>query len=52
MFSKKVLVIGSLLLAAIGFSPMYMAVISKNKEKKKLEFNPDYYKDKNEDIVK
>lgn len=52
MFSKKKLVLGSLILGVLGFSPMLMSVVGKGNKKGELEINPDYYKNKKESLFK
>lgn len=48
MLSKKKLIIGSLILGLLGFSPTLMSIIGRGNKKGDLELNPKYYNDKDE----
>lgn len=52
MFSKTKLVVGSIILAVLGFSPMFMTIVGKGNKKDELELNPKYYDNKNEPLFK
>lgn len=52
MLSKTKLVIGSILLGILGFSPMLLSVINKENKKGELEFNPNYYNSSKEPLFK
>jgi len=49
-YNKKKLVIGSIILGVLGFSPMLMSVIGKTNKKGELEFNPNYYNSEKEPL--
>ena len=50
MFSKTKLVVGSVILGVLGFSPMIMSLIGKGKKEEYLKINPNYYHDKDEPL--
>jgi len=52
LFSKRKLLLGSIILGVLGFSPMLMSVIGKGNEKGELKLNPDYYKNQKENLFK
>ena len=45
---KTMLVLGSISLGVLGFSPMLLSVIGKNNSKGELKLNPNYYNSPNE----
>jgi len=50
MFSKKKLLIGSLILGVLGFSPMLMTVVGKGDKKGHIKLNPNYYNSEKETL--
>jgi len=50
MFSKTKLVIGSILLASLGFSPLLMSIIGKGNKKGHLKLNANYYDNQSEPL--
>ncbi|RGI31966.1 hypothetical protein [Melissococcus sp. OM08-11BH] len=50
IFSKTKLVVGSVTLGVLGFSPMIMPLIGKGKKEEYLKINPKYYHDKDEPL--
>jgi len=52
MLSKTKLIIGSIILGVLGFSPMFLSVIGKGNKNGDLELNPDYYNNEEETLFK
>ena len=50
MLKKTVLVLGSISLGILGFSPMLLAVIHKGNKHGELKLNPNYYNSPNEEL--
>ncbi|WP_083320455.1 hypothetical protein [Enterococcus sp. HMSC035B04] len=47
---KTVLVLGSISLGILGFSPMLLSVIGKNNSNRELRLNSNYYNSPNEEL--
>ena len=47
---KTVLVLGSISLGILGFSPMLLSVIGKNNSNGELKLNSNYYNSPNEEL--
>ena len=50
MLKKTVLVLGSISLGILGFSPMLLSVIGKNNSNRELKLNSNYYNSPNEEF--
>lgn len=50
MLRRTKLVIGSILLGILGFSPMLLSVIGQGNEKGELVLNPNYYNSPDEPL--
>ncbi|MGC6622694.1 hypothetical protein, partial [Escherichia coli] len=50
MLKKTVLVLGSISLGILGFSPMLLSVIGKNNSNRELKLNSNYYNSPNEEL--
>ncbi|EOD5306400.1 hypothetical protein ACJXVM_002544 [Enterococcus faecium] len=50
MLKKTVLVLGSISLGILGFSPMLLSVIGKNNSNGELKLNSNYYNSPNEEL--
>lgn len=52
MLKKTKLVLGSIFLGILGFSPMLLSVIGQENKKGELKLNPNYYNGPNEPLFK
>lgn len=52
MLKKNKLVLGSIFLGILGFSPMLLSVIGQENKKGELKLNPNYYNGPNEPLFK
>ncbi|EMF0421983.1 hypothetical protein [Enterococcus faecium] len=50
MLRKTKLVLGSIFLGILGFSPMLLSVIGQGNKKSELKLNPNYYNSPNESL--
>ncbi|EME3506562.1 MULTISPECIES: hypothetical protein [Enterococcus] len=48
--TRKKLVLGSILLGILGFSPMLLSVIGQGNQKGELKLNPHFYNSPNEEL--
>ncbi|HGF8211389.1 TPA: hypothetical protein QFD67_002156 [Enterococcus faecium] len=50
MLKKSQLIIGSIILGILGFSPMLLSVINQGNKKGELKINSNYYNSPNEEF--